>query len=434
MIDLEMVTNQSGHDGLPATVNDQWNFLLSRFWNQMIHLVIRFDGHLDETRLGYAVEMATQAEPLVRMRFVEGDPPSFIPLKGDDLIFSLVKNEKPDEALREILARSLDPVAGPMAHIGLIRSDHDLLVLSANHSATDAYGVKALGSTIARLYRTGGHGSLPSRNPHNRSFTSLFRLFPDESREKAWKRFGEETVNWGLSDGTFRPCSPQYSVSIIPSGIVSAVKESAGSRGLTMNDVLLSSYIRSLIRLIPDTPAGDRAVLTTQDLRRYLPPDSLPGLANLSVAFEVPFRANRESSQGAVLGEVHQAMDERKRGHAGIGAAEGLCRSFSSGYSVVRQRLDELVRETRNDGLIRKPFFTNLGIIPESVLTYGLPDVTEAYMVPPLEYPPGLGVAASTSRGSLVLSSGYCGEPFPAVCVDRILEGMTEDLRLFISS
>jgi NRPS condensation-like uncharacterized protein len=127
-------------------------------------------------------------------------------------------------------------------------------------------------------------------------------------------------------------------------------------------------------------------------------------------------------------------MDERKRGHAGIGAAEGLCRSFSSGYSVVRQRLDDLVRETRNDGLFRKPFFTNMGIIPDSVLAYGLPDVTEAYMVPPLEYPPGLGVAASTSRGSLMLSSGYCSETFTAVCVDRILEGMTDELRLFISS
>jgi hypothetical protein len=60
--------------------------------------------------------------------------------------------------------------------------------------------------------------------------------------------------------------------------------------------------------------------------------------------------------------------------------------------------------------------------------------VTEAYMVPPLEYPPGLGVAASTSRGSLVLSSGSCGEIFPAECIDRILEGMREELTLFISS
>jgi NRPS condensation-like uncharacterized protein len=75
-----------------------------------------------------------------------------------------------------------------------------------------------------------------------------------------------------------------------------------------------------------------------------------------------------------------------------------------------------------------------MGIIPEGVLSYGLPEVTEAYMVPPLEYPPGLGVAASTSRGSLMLSSGSCGETYPAASIECILEDMREELTLFISS
>ncbi|NTV00170.1 MAG: hypothetical protein HGA55_03495 [Methanoregulaceae archaeon] len=399
----------------------------------MIHLVIRFDGHLNETRLDCAMEMAAQVEPLVRMRIVEGDPPFFCPLAEDQSVLSVVKTENPDEALQQTLAISLNPVTGPLAHARLIRSDHDLLVLSANHSATDAYGVKALGSRVALLYRAGGQGFLPLKNHHDRTFASVFRLFPVEVREKAWKMFGGETVNWGLSDGTFRPGSPQYRVRTIPPGIISAVKERAGSRGLTMNDVLLSSYIRSLMGSLPDTHTGDCAVLTTQDLRRYLPPDSFPGLANLSVAFELPFRATRESSQVAVFGDVHRAMDERKRGHAGIGAAEGLCRSFSSGYFSVRQRLDGLVRETRTEGLFRKPFFTNMGIIPEGVLAYGLPEVTQAYMLSPIEYPPGLGVAASTSRGSLVLSSGSWDETFPADRINRILDGMMEEMRLFIS-
>jgi NRPS condensation-like uncharacterized protein len=433
-MDPEIAAVQMEHHGLPATVNDQWNFLLSRFWNQMIHLIIRFDGHLDETRLGNAVGMVAQAEPLVRTRFMEGDPPSFIPLKGDAPVFSLTETKKPDEALQEILARSLDPLAGPLVRVSLIRSDHDLLVLSANHSVTDAYGVKALGSRIAGLYRTGGHVFMPCKKHRDRSLAGVFRIFPAEVREKAWRMYGEEKVTWGLSEGIYQPGLPQYRIRTIPSGIISAVKERAGSRGLTMNDVLLSSYVRSLMRSLPDRHTGDRAVLTTQDLRRYLPPGFYPALANLSVAFEVPFRANRESSQSTVLLEVQRAMSERKRGHAGIGAAEGLCRSFSSGYFAVRQKLDAVAGKTGNDGLFRKPFFTNMGIIPDDVFAYGLPEVTEAYMVPPLEYPPGLGVAASTSRGSLVLSSGYCGETFPAVCVNPILDGMMEELRLFISS
>ena len=54
---------------VPASVNDQWNFLLKTVWDQMIHLVIRFEGQIDLPMLDVAVREALLAEPLSTAKF-----------------------------------------------------------------------------------------------------------------------------------------------------------------------------------------------------------------------------------------------------------------------------------------------------------------------------------------------------------------------------
>jgi NRPS condensation-like uncharacterized protein len=415
-----------------ATVNDQWNFLLSRFWNQMIHLVIRFNGHLDEARLGCAVEMAARAEPLVGMRFVEGNPPYFSPREGVGTVFTFIESEYPDETLHEVLTSPLDPATGPMAGVRLIRSDRDLLCISMNHTITDAYGVKAFGSRIARLYRAGGNGYQPLKNEQDRSFNSVFQLVSDEERERACRRFGEQTIDWGIPGLARRRGGGQYRIYTIPPGSFSSLKEEAARLGLTINDVLLSAFIHSLAESFPDACEREAAVLTSQDLRRYLNPDSYPTVANLSVAFEVPFSCSPGTSWGAILGEVRMAMSERKKMHAGIGAAEYLCRQFSSGFPGVKERLQSWEREGLTGTTVMKPFFSNMGIIPEGSLVFG-PPVAGSTMLPPLEYPPGFMLAACTARGSLTISTGFCSEALPDEWVSGFLERMGGRISRFTS-
>jgi NRPS condensation-like uncharacterized protein len=419
--------------GIPATVNDQWNFLLSTIWDQMIHLVIRFDGFLDEGRLEAAVKQAVESEPLVKMRFVEAECPFFAPEDEESPIFSMIESEKSDPALRQALASPLDPATGPLATVRLIRSDHDLLILSGNHTATDGYGVKAFGSTVARLYRAGGNGYLPLKNHHDRSFDSVFRLFGADERERAWRRFGKQDMSWGIPAFSLRRGDRQYRSCIICSGTFIALKEKTARLGLTINDILLSSYIHTLTEFFPEAVGCDPSVLTSQDLRRYLSPDSYPALANLSVAFEVPFDWIPGTPLGDLALEVHATMDERKRGHAGVGAAERLCRDFSAGYQAVKHHLFLLEKETRNGTLPKRPFFSNMGVIPEGVLAFGQPGVIESFMLPPVEYPPGFGLAACTSRGALTLSSGFCGDALPPELATSFLERMGGSLTRFIS-
>jgi NRPS condensation-like uncharacterized protein len=416
---------------VPATVNDQWNFLLSTIWDQMIHLVIRFDGFLDDAGLQCAVDRALQTEPLLRMRFVEDERPYFTLADRRVQVFSVIETDRPDHILHQVLSDPLDPVTGPMARVRLIRSSHDLLIISMNHTITDAYGVKIFGSSVARHYRAGKNGYLPLKNHHDRSFASVLGLFTVKEREEAWSKYGKQEMCPSKAEYYGRG-NPQYRLVTICPGTFIALKEKAARLGVTVNDIVLSAYIHAMGKYVPEMPGCERSVLTSMDLRRYLSPDSFPSLANLSVAFEVPFPNIPARSLSRMVRYVHTAMIERKDGHAGIGIAERICRDFSSGFPAVREHLRLMAQETRNGYIPKRPFFSNMGVLPEGVLAFGQPGVTEAFLLPPVEYPPGLGIAACTSQSSLILSSGFCAESLPAEWVTGVLEKMNDDITHFV--
>lgn len=417
---------------LMAPVNDQWNYLLSTIWDQMIHLVIRFDGCLDEPRLHAAIGEVMVAEPLTAMRFTESQSPWYQPVDPEKMsrVYSVLRTGDGDGALQELLSVPTDPLTGPMVRIRLVRSDTDLLCISVNHTISDAYGVKSLGSLIARLYcaRATLASFRPVKNTHDRSFRGVLRLFPEDVREEALITFGGQKEVWNVPARSFARADPRYNSVRIAPGILTALKTRARECGVTVNDILLSAYFLTLTEFIPECKGKMLPVLTSIDLRRYLSPDAFPSLANLSVAFEVPLRVQPGTSLSPLVRQVHDSMAERKSGHAGVGAAEQICRNFSAGYYGVKELLARNARETRACRLLKNPFFSNLGIIPDSVLAFGGPPVREAFMLPPIEYPPGFGLGASTCQGSLFLSAGFCGRSLPIDFVPSFLKRMAEHL------
>ncbi len=402
----------------------------------MIHLVILFEGRIDLPVLEMAVREALLAEPLSTAKFTQGEPPYFEPACPDPGMpaFALIRTGDLDHSLGEVLAAPLDPMKGPMARIRLLRSDSDLLCISFNHTVTDAFGVKSFGSLIARLYRsgTGEREYRPMGNSHDRSFNGIFSLLsPAECRE-ASGRLRTWQGAWGIPFRSLRTGNRQYATYTIEKELFSRMRQYTRMHGITVNDLLLSSYILALAESAPVPTGTCNPVLTSIDLRRYLPPDRYPTLANLSVAFELPVIIPPKRSLPVLVRQVHDLMSECKSGHAGIGAAMLLCREFDSGFRHVQKELGDREEKPREGLLWKNPFFTNLGVIPEGVIDFGVP-VRTAWMLGPVEYPPGFGLAACTFRERLTLSSGFSGEAMGREWAESLLLSVTENLSRFTS-
>lgn len=417
---------------IPATVNDQWNFLLKGIWDQMIHFIISFDGHCDEVALEPAIRRALDSEPLTLMRFVRGDVPYFTSFSQDPAlpVYSVLRTPDPERTLADLLARPVDPATGPMARIRLLRSENDLLCISLNHTITDAYGVKSFGSLIARLYRSQVHHSrfFPVENPHDRSFGRIFSLFSVKEREDACREAGDLEEVWSPPARSHRRGARSYESITLDRDEFLRIRQGAHEQGFTINDLLLSAFALALAESEPGSSDAGIPVLTSIDLRRYLPPDEYPSLANLSVAFEIPIVL---SAPRNTVSAVHAEMAERKACHAGIGAAERLCRKFEGGYFAVQRDLVRMEHMTQEGLLGKNPFFSNLGVIPDGILGFGIP-IRAAWLLPPVQYAPGFGLGASTCQGRLTLSAGFSREAFGKDWVPSVLSSMAGHLSGFI--
>jgi len=201
---------------------------------------------------------------------------------------------------------------------------------------------------------------------------------------------------------------------------------------MTINDLLLSAFFQSASREIPHRDKKTYPVLTSFDLRRLVPGVQTPAVANLSVAFEVRLPADRSLSPLSHARETHCAMEERKRYLAGLGAAIRLHERFERGYSSVRESLKDLAEASRTQGYTENPFFSNTGIIPPDYTDFGDARAVSAFLVPPVDYPPGFSVAASTFGETLTLTSGFCSDGVPAAVVEKVLQGIEDLLRTMV--
>lgn len=421
----------------PAPVNDQWDFLLSTIWNQMIHLVITVGGSLDEERLASAMQSVLATEPVLRSRFVDSPVPCWeeLPSPSTAAFFSLLRADDPEAALRHVLLQRIDPRSGPQARLTLIRGGEDTLVLSVNHTASDACGVRETAARIARFYRESVVENAllwPGISPGDRSYAPIFSAFSPADRERARRACGDSSAEWGIPWIPGQCRSPCYTWRRIGPELFRMVRMLSRLEGLTINDLLLSAFFQSVSGEIPHTDGRTYPVLTSIDLRRLVPGVQTPAVANLSVAFEVRLPADRSISPLFHARETHRAMEERKTHLAGIGAAIRLQERFEECFSRVRESLEDLAKASRTEGYPKNPFFSNTGIIPFGCTDFGDPKTLSAFLVPPVDYPPGFSVAASTFGETLTLTSGFCSDSIPASVVERVLQRMEDLLRTMV--
>ncbi|HOS82347.1 MAG TPA: hypothetical protein PK445_06435 [Methanolinea sp.] len=421
----------------PAPVNDQWDFLLSTIWDQMIHLVITLGGSLDEERLACAMRSVLATEPVLRSRFLDSRVPCWeeLPALSTAAFFSLLRADDPEVTLRHVLLQRIDPRSGPQARLTLIRGRKDTLVLSVNHTASDACGVRDTAARIARFYREcRGKSTLicPCIPPGERSYAPIFSFFSPADREKARRACGDSSAEWGIPCIPGQCQSPCHTWKRITPDLFRRVRSLSRLEGLTINDLLLSAFFQSVSREIPHTDGRNYPVLTTVDLRRMVPGVPAPAVANLSVAFEVRLPADRSLSPLFHARETHRAMEEKKGNLAGLGAAIRLQERFEGGFSRVRESLEDLARASRTEGYLKNPFFSNTGIIPPECTDFGDMKAVSAFLVPPVDYPPGFSVAASTFGETLTLASGFCRDSVPAAVVEKVLQGIEDLLRTMV--
>lgn len=366
---------------------DVMQFFFSEFNDHQIHCVIRPGNRIDENRLMQACRLLSEEFPLLLSRFAvrHGVPRWESTQLSPDSMVSIVSADDPEAVTDRLICRRNDESSGPQLHVFLVRgAARDVLCFVINHMLCDAAGLKEL------LYRLFFHRYSLSR--HDDSI--VFPLAGDRN-------------------------APFLAVHTIPEQRFLAAKKFAAAYGATVNDLILTAYLRALQKILPGKSTSIQCIV---DLRKYLPDPHAKRFCNLTSNLACDIGPDIGSGFAETLLRVKAVMDEEKQRDNCLHLVSLLEFTFRViPYPLLK---GAVLKAYRNPPLA----MSNIGILDRRRLMFDGVPAQSAFMSGSIKYSPYFQLAVSTYRNEVTLSTAFHGTPEDRTAIERFLCMVEEEL------
>lgn len=403
---------------------DLFSELLRAHSDQVIHMLLYFDGKLDQNKMQQAIMGAITAEPVCSSRLVEMHDtlwwePGTSACPGD--YFSFIEKKGLDSAISQALSEHIDPREGPQIKVFLIRAIEtmgDVLVINACHVAMDGRGLKDIAGLIMALYHRSPEDP-SSITGRKRVLTCdlplISTLLPSGDLPSGPDETSSGTERWRFPVQSYEDHRPAYAVMTIPGPRVRSIHAKRKELGVTVNDLLLAVVAMACKHMENGIDQAECSFLTTIDLRRYYP---VPGrsVLNYSTAFEVRIPVKQNDTLSCLCRAVHEIMENKKNDFPGMKDALDAELLWQSGVSAARETLRNRIRDPENY-VNQIPIVTNTGIIDLGLTNHCTPCVRNACMLPCHAPSPAFFLSISTYQDTMTLSSTYYR---PAVADEQV--------------
>lgn len=419
----------------PAPPFDLFNVYFERLYDPTMHLLLAFDGEVDDAALKTATLRLLAANPYLRSRFSEeGDGmPCWEEIGEEEWERAFVL--LPEEVKKDRPPDPLDVRRGPQVRVSLARAmDSDQVVVTCHHGFSDAKGIIDLARHLFETYQAVRRDPTFRPEPlrwYDGGTGEVLARFSAEEIRRAWDEEEPFVDNWRfpverLERGTPRTASRTFS----PARLKRA-KEFGRRHGATVNDIMIAAVFLALMK-VRDDPSDrgtPRAILTSADLRRYLDhPEACPPM-NLSVAFEITLTATEGADLEDVIDQVTAVTRRRKAEGFGIGCILFYDEIYGKGMPGVEAFFDEMVQRYEEHGL-KNPVFSNIGILDAGDFLPldgkdGEPlDLRDVRFLPCVCRPYGFLMSLSTFRDQMTIVSAYEEGPYSKEVVEEFLDAV----------
>jgi NRPS condensation-like uncharacterized protein len=413
----------------PATVQDLFNYL-GRLWHDgQIRCVVRFAGQVDAGRMAQAVRLTLDAEPVLGCRLVERpwrpywqrrrdlDTLPLCPvIRGDDL----------DGQMWQFLSAPVDTLTGPLVHLRLFRGETDTLCLKLDHGGGDGAGAMQYLALLAATYRELSAGAgyrPPSHARGDRGQWQVIRHVGPLGVLASLRRLGFTRPAQRLPGYGTDASGRAIALRRVAAERLQAMRAYGRERQAKFNDLLVAATYRALFARVNPSPGEPCLLALPVDLRRYLPPGHPLPVANLSGGDTYDLAYEPGESFDHTLVRVVERSRRFKAAFPGLAGVTMQAVMFAPGFAAARSLIHRFMGRSMAEGHMG-PFLSNVGIIDEQLIDFGEAAIADAFGLGLISFPPSLNVAASTFRGVLTLTSGYC----PTAIAPEVVEGFLDDI------
>lgn len=369
-----------------------------------LHFVAAFSSEIDLGRFKKAVAVSAEVFPFLGCRFNEqGRKPVWVSCADAiDKMVTLIETGQTDAAVRNFLCSEVDAFSGPQIKIGVIRdAGTDTIVILINHMLCDAAGFKDYLYLLSNIYNQ------IDKNPDFRPQKFQSRRIAQISKAFSCIRKIEILTSKNdmlTHDGTKFELegdlnNPFIEVRNIPEETFIRLKQYAKKHNATINDMILTAYIRTLYQLFGHVIT----IPSTVDLRKYLPDRRAKGICNLCTNLSCNIGVEIGNTFADTLEKVKKSMDKEKDSMACIKSISLLEKLFDIlPYQLAKSIV---VKGFKNAPIA----FTNIGIIDKERFCLENLQIKDAYMTGSIKYSPYFQLAISTYDNKPTLSVNLFG-------------------------
>jgi NRPS condensation-like uncharacterized protein len=229
---------------------------------------------------------------------------------------------------------------------------------------------------------------------------------------------GEE---WGIPETGNDRSRQAFVVKCIEPQRLDLVRAYAHERRVTINDVLLTAFCRSLFTAL-NPPLDKRLrVEVPTNLRRHLPEEHSI-VSDLSSVYFLNIDRRPEESFEETLMRVHADIEANKNGHTELGQILLLELMLLPGSPFVR-RLKRFFEYE-----VAHPALSNVGIIDLAMASFGDVGIEDIQLIGPTRYPPNLALDVCTYRQRMTLRINCCSSATDIGTIDRVLDLLLDEL------
>lgn len=424
--------------GFSACAQDRMHFINLATCSAVIQCVISLEDCLDERLFSESVNQVLASEPILECLWVDSSLfPRWEQAKSNHQDrFQLIHTLNLKQDLDDFMSAPLDPRTDSLTQTRIFRSQNpegakDTLCVKISHAVSDSGGLRyfvvKLGETYAKLREDPNYQ--PSKTVTERNGWQVFRQLPFKQKIRLFQKGRKNFISkgqWRIPFHSQRTGEMTYVTKTLDPEQFSALSQYAKENGASLNQVMLTSYVRALRRFTSADFNTLLPVVNTLDLRHYLRRQRTPGVCNLSVPLLLEVVFQEGDSFEETLVQVKSKMLEQKKSVPGVFQALAMELLFLAPFYLVNKLFNKLFSEASLSG-VSIPLFSDGGSANVPIPGHNL---LHSYGVGPVAYPLAFMVTATTFKNTVTWAAGFCQEGISRESIVHFFDLMVEEFPL----
>ena len=393
-----------------AQLYDKIQNVIGNYNDRMVRGVFQYNFDIDVDIIRDILLDFSDSSPIMRSSFQQNFFAHYWverTFKEEDILLVSYTDNPYEEALKFIC--NVLPIDGNIQlKIAIFKNNRmtqSVIAVLTNHMYMDGGDLKYFMKMLCKAYNCSLDKNNITLKSGSRSYKTVYEDMNKKIRKKAKLLYSnptpKNTKQFGLSDDS----DSDYSFIItenISSEYFSRIKKYGKKYNATLNDIILSAYFFSLVKLCNIDLGEEVTISGAIDLRRYMSDSSKTGITNHSsyLPYTIKIPGNDfESIFKEVLQETIKYKADSFTGLYGLPL-------LNFAYTVFPAFIaDKLVKKFYNNPYLA---MSNIGILQEDSYSIGKNTPDKAFITGTVKYKPGIMVTVTTYKDEITLS--MCGK------------------------